>query len=76
MGESAKGRDHTINHSEEVPWITQGEMTALSVVHLEDNILPLQGKKANWESFSDTQQQGERCAQDAENLLTFHCELQ
>ena len=55
VGESTVGRDHTISHSEEIPWVTLGRIVPIPGVHLEEHILPFQGQKANWELLSSTQ---------------------
>ena len=76
-GENTAGRDHTISLSEEIPRVTLEESTPLPRVHLQEHILPLHGQKASWEPLSSAQQQGQRCAQKADNLVAaFHCEPQ
>lgn len=70
MGESTAHKDFTINHSEEISWVAQGEI-ASPRVDFGNRFLPLQEQKANEEPLSSSQQQSQRCAQREENPLIF-----
>lgn len=76
VGKKIAGCDHTISCGEEIPWVSQKEITPLPGRHMEERIYPLQDKRTAWEPLRGAEQQGQRGIQRAENLLTFQCEPQ
>ena len=67
MGEKALSRYCGVR----IPWVTLGEITPLLGIHLEEHILPLQGKKASWEPLSSRSAAGDTGTHRGQKIWCF-----
>ena len=74
VGERTGRGVHARCYSVEILWVTLGENISLPGVHLEEDILPLQGQKCHQEKLNKpSNSRGQRHAQKVEMVPVFCC---